>query len=62
MGLFRKIGKFMSDVKVEMSKVTWPTMDELKSSTWVVIVFSLAIAAYIFLIDQGLTRLLKLIY
>ena len=62
MGLFRKIGKFMSDVKVEMSKVTWPTMDELKSSTWVVIVFSLATAAYIFLIDQGLTRLLKLIY
>ncbi|MDQ7052240.1 MAG: preprotein translocase subunit SecE [candidate division KSB1 bacterium] len=52
----------MSDVKVEMSKVTWPTMDELKSSTWVVIVFSLAISAYIFLVDQGLTQLLKLIY
>ncbi len=62
MGLFRKIGKFLSDVKVEMSKVTWPTVDELKSSTWVVIVFSLAIAAYIFLIDQGLTRLMKLLY
>ncbi len=62
MGLFRKFGKFLSDVKVEMSKVTWPTMDELKSSTWIVIIFSLALAVYIFAIDQALTRLLKLIY
>lgn len=62
MGLFGKIGKFLSDVKIEMGKVTWPTVEELKASTWVVIVFSLAFAAYIFLIDRGLTQLLRLIY
>ena len=62
MGLFRKIGKFLSDVKMEMSKVTWPTIDELKGSTLVVIIFSLAMAIYIFVIDQGLTQLIKLIY
>ncbi|RME01190.1 MAG: preprotein translocase subunit SecE [Calditrichaeota bacterium] len=62
MNFFAKISKFFNDVKVEMSKVTWPSFEELKGSTWIVIIFSLAFAVYIFVIDQGLTRLIKLIY
>jgi preprotein translocase subunit SecE len=49
-------------VRVEMAKVSWPTVDELKGSTKIVIVFSLAFALYIFGVDQVLTQLIKLIY
>lgn len=62
MALIDKASKFMSEVKVEMSKVTWPTIDELKSSTKIVIILSLAFALYIFGIDQVLTQLIQLIY
>ena len=53
-----RISQFLADVKQEMSKVSWPTRDELLSSTYVVIGFSLAMAVAIFVIDQVLTRAL----
>lgn len=62
MNIFQKIGKFISEVKLEMSKVSWPSYAELRGSTWVVIILSLGFAAYIFTIDQFLTWLLKLVY
>jgi preprotein translocase subunit SecE len=62
MALIDKASKFMSEVKVEMSKVTWPTIDELKGSTKIVIILSLAFALYIFGVDRILTQLINLIY
>jgi len=35
--LFARARNFYQDVMVEMSKVTWPSKDELKSSTSVVL-------------------------
>ncbi|MBD3386358.1 preprotein translocase subunit SecE [candidate division KSB1 bacterium] len=60
--MIQKITKFLSDVKNEMSKVSWPTRNELKSQTIIVIVVSLFFAAFIFVIDHILSRLLGLIY
>ena len=40
---------------MEMGKVTWPTRDELTSSTGIVLVVSLAFAIFIFFIDQILS-------
>ena len=37
-GLDRGIREYIKDVRVELSKVTWPTRDELRESTIVVIV------------------------
>lgn len=62
MGLFRKIRQFLNEVKVEMSKVSWPTFDELKGSTWIVIALSLAFALYIFVIDQALSWIIRQLY
>lgn len=62
MALVQKASQFLSEVKTEMSKVSWPEFESLKGSTWVVIALSLAFAVYIFLIDQGLTQIIKLIY
>ncbi|VAX23644.1 Protein translocase subunit SecE [hydrothermal vent metagenome] len=54
-----KIVNFFNDVVKEMKKVTWPTKDELKESTVVVIVTCLIIAAFTYLIDMVVAQLFK---
>jgi len=44
-----------------MSKVAWPTKDELLASAKVVIVISLLFALYIFIVDTGLSRIMKFV-
>jgi preprotein translocase subunit SecE len=46
-----KIITFFEDVVKEMKKVTWPTKDELKDSTGVVLVATLLIAVFIYAVD-----------
>jgi len=60
--MFQKISKFIIEVKQEMSKVSWPTRDELKGSTLVVITVSLVFAILIYFIDQVLSGVLNVIY
>ncbi len=60
--MFQKISKFLKDVNSEMSKVSWPSRQELKGSTIVVIVVTFFFAAFIFLIDHVLSRLINIIY
>ncbi len=57
-----KITNFVNDVVKEMKKVTWPTKDELKESTWVVIVVCLLLAGFTYLIDIALTQILQGIF
>ncbi len=57
-----KIIKFFSDVTKEMKKVTWPTKEELKESTVVVIVVCLALAVFTYLIDMGISVIFKEIF
>ena len=54
-----KIIGFFDDVVKEMKKVTWPTKEELKESTSVVIVVCLLLAAFTYLIDMTLSQLMK---
>jgi len=61
MALVDKVKKFVLDVRLELSKVSWPTRDELRGSTGVVIVFSLLFAVYTFGADQILQMLVKLL-
>jgi len=49
--------KYVRDVIAELKKVTWPTWEELKGSTMVVIVFSIIMGFYIAVIDFGLSKL-----
>ena len=57
--MINKIISFVISVRQEMSKVSWPTFPELKSSTYVVIVVSIIIAMYIFFVDVGLTYIVQ---
>ena len=57
-----KVVKFFEDVLKEMKKVTWPTTDELKESTVVVIVVCLVIAAFTYIIDMAINQIFKGIF
>ncbi len=54
-----KIIGYFNDVVKEMKKVTWPTKDELKESTQVVIAVCLILAAFTYVIDMAVTQLFK---
>lgn len=55
----RSAAKFLREVRVEMSKVTWPTREELISST-IVVVIAVAIAGvYIAVFDAVFSRLIS---
>ncbi|MFQ5823458.1 MAG: preprotein translocase subunit SecE [bacterium] len=62
MKLIEKPVKFITDVNQEMSKVSWPSYEELKGSTVIVIILSLILAVFIFFSDTILANLLKLIF
>jgi preprotein translocase subunit SecE len=54
----RRIQEYIKEVIQEMKKVTWPTYEELKGSTWVVITFAILMAVYVAIIDFALTWLI----
>jgi preprotein translocase subunit SecE len=45
-----------------MKKVSWPTREQLQESTIVVVVTCLVIAGIVFVIDQGMTQVMSLIF
>ena len=49
--MWAKLTSFCKEVRVEFSKVSWPTREELASSTGVVLVFSAIFAVFIGLFD-----------
>jgi preprotein translocase subunit SecE len=57
--MFEKIKHFFSETRVEMRKVTWPTRDELKESTKIVIVATFVVTVFIGIIDQILTLIVR---
>jgi preprotein translocase subunit SecE len=52
--------RFLKEVKIEMTKVTWPTWPELKGSTVLVILVSVFFAVYIGAIDLVLSKIINL--
>ncbi|MAL65339.1 MAG: preprotein translocase subunit SecE [Candidatus Marinimicrobia bacterium] len=59
--MISKIQKFLGDVRFEMSKVSWPTWDELKSSTYVVLTLSLILILFLFVVDFILAKILNIV-
>ncbi len=54
-----KAKKFIEETRVEMRKVTWPTRDELKESTKIVIIATFVVTLFIGGIDQILTIIIR---
>ncbi len=56
-----KITDFLNGVTKEMKKVTWPTKDELKDSTTIVLASTVIISLFIFMVDAVFTKFLELL-
>jgi preprotein translocase subunit SecE len=50
-GLLNRTTDYLSDVRTEMSKVTWPDWPQLRNATLVMLVFVVIITLMIFGID-----------
>ena len=50
-GVIDRTKNFAQDVKTEMDKVTWPSRDELKASTSVVLIFLVILAVIVGVMD-----------
>jgi preprotein translocase subunit SecE len=57
--MFEKIRKFFSEIVSELKKVTWPTREELKESTKLVIIATFVVVIFIGVVDQLLTLLIR---
>jgi preprotein translocase subunit SecE len=52
---------FLKDVRLELTKVTWPTWQELKGQTVVVVIAVLLISVFIGAVDLVLSNLIKVL-
>ena len=53
---------FIKDVRVESTKISWPTRIELRDSTVVVIVTVLLVSVFLFVVDRILQAGLGLLF
>ncbi len=58
---FQKAIEFLTEVKVELKKVTWPTRKQVTGTTIVVIIFVFVVAAFLGLFDFGLAKLVQVV-
>jgi preprotein translocase subunit SecE len=54
-----KIKNYINDVNKEMKKVSWPTREQLRESTVVVLVATLIITAFVYVVDLVMSSLVK---
>jgi len=60
--MFERLKIYLGETRVEMKKVTWPTRRELKDATRVVVIATIVLTAFIGVIDQILTNIIKLVF
>jgi preprotein translocase subunit SecE len=61
-GRLERARLFLSEVRNELKRVTWPSRKEVYATTIVVIIFSAAIGLYLFALDQLLIRVVEWLY
>lgn len=59
--MINKITKFLKEIRQELTKVAWPSKEELRDSTIVVILLSIFMSAFIGIVDFGLSRITSII-
>jgi preprotein translocase subunit SecE len=60
--MFEKIKNFLKEVKLELSKVTWTSKEELIGSTVIVILLSLVLALFIGGVDKVIAVFISFIF
>jgi preprotein translocase subunit SecE len=60
--MFKRTRTFLTDVRVELKKVTWPSRPDTISSTGVVIVVVFLISFYLGIIDIALSKMVTAMF
>jgi preprotein translocase subunit SecE len=60
--MFKRLIKFLREVKLELKKVSWPSRREISGSTGVVIVTVIIVSVYLGILDFILQRLMLVIH
>ena len=61
-GWWGRSRRFLTEVRNEMARVTWPTRKEVYATTIVVILFSVSMGIYLWGVDMLLTQGIRLVY
>ena len=61
-GWWGRSRRFLSEVRNEMGRVTWPSQKEVVATTVVVILTSIFFGVYLWLVDLGLNKTLGWLY
>jgi preprotein translocase subunit SecE len=59
--MLSRLSEFIKDVRIEASKVTWPTRKELQESTMVVVVTVTIISIFTAVVDRVVVRVITLV-
>jgi len=59
--MFKKLVKFIKDVKQELKFVSWPTKDDIKEGTIVVIAMSTLVSIFLFIVDYAWSIIMNLL-
>jgi len=59
--MFKKIVQFFKDVNRELHNVVWPTKDDMKEGTLIVVVFSVLLGIFIWIIDNIFAQIVRLL-
>lgn len=60
--MINKVTNYFKETRLELSKVAWPSKDELRDSTIVVVVLSILLSLFIGIVDYGLSRATTFIF
>jgi len=58
----KKIINYFKSISVEMKKVSWMTKDQMINSTLIVGFFAILVSVFLFILDFGLTRFVKILF
>ena len=61
-GRFERFRLFLSEVRNELKRVTWPSQKEVYATTVVVILTSVFFGLYLFVLDIGIDRIVTWIF
>mgnify|MGYP006123291403 FL=1 len=53
---------YFKSVSSELKKVSWMTKNQIVNSTFIVLIFAFIIAIFLFVLDFGLSELVKLLF
>jgi len=51
-GPFDRLAHFLRDVRAEMKRVSWPTLNDVKNTTIITLIAVVFFAVYLFLVDR----------